>query len=118
MENNCTLNSFTAEAIAGMAIANLRGFNSYLLNNFDITQERYRYALKISESIISMLSQQPFENRSKKEEMKFLIDVYTEARIHQNPYDKARLENISSFLKTALDWMPEQKKKQKQEVIA
>jgi len=114
MENSITLSSFTAGAVAGMVIAELRGFNNYLMNNFDMRQERYKSAIKISESIISMLSQQPFENRSK-EEMKFLIDVYTEARKHREPYDKDRLENIAFLMKATLDWMDEQKQSQEQQ---
>ena len=111
MENSITLSSFTAGAVAGMVIAELRGFNNYLMNNFDMRQERYKSAIKISESIISMLLQHPFENRSK-EEMKFLIDVYKEARIHRDPYDKDRLENIAFLMKVTLDWMDEQKQSQ------
>ena len=111
MENSITLSSFTAGAVASMVIAELRGFNNYLMNNFDMRQERYQTAIKISESIISMLLQHPFENWSK-EEMKFLIDVYKEARIHQDPYDKDRLENIAFLMKVTLDWMDEQKQSQ------
>ena len=66
MENSITLNSFTAGAVAGMVIAELRGFNNYLMNNFDMRQERYKSAIKISESIISMLLQHPFKTAQKK----------------------------------------------------
>ena len=111
MESSITLNSFESDVIVGVVISELLEFKNYLMNNFNMSQERYQSAIKIAESVMSMLSQQPFENRSK-EELKFLIDVYTEARIHQTPYDKERIENIAFLTKLTLDWMAEQKQKQ------
>lgn len=111
MENSITLNSFESGVVAGVIISELLGFKNYVMNNFEMDQERCQRAIKIAESVISMLLQQPFENRSK-EELKFLIDVYTETRIHQNPHDKERLENIAFLTKTTLDWMAEQKQEQ------
>ena len=111
MENSITLNSFETGIVTGVIVSELFGLKEYLIHNFDMSQERYQSAIKIAESVISMLSQQPFENRSK-EELKFLIDIYTEARIHQTPYDKERLENIAFLTKLVLDWMAEQKQKQ------
>ncbi|MGN0919274.1 MAG: hypothetical protein ACI4OR_00725 [Alphaproteobacteria bacterium] len=108
MENSITLNSFEKGVVAGIIVSELIGFKKYLVNNFDMSKEGYQTAIKIAESVISMLSQQPFENKSK-EKIKFLIDVYTEARIHQNPYDKERLENIAFLMKSTLDWMATQK---------
>ena len=111
MENSITLHSFETGIVTGVIVSELLGLKEYLIHNFDMSQERYQSAIKIAESVMSMLSQQPFENRSK-EELKFLIDVYTEARIHQTPYDKERIENIAFLTKLTLDWMAEQKQKQ------
>ena len=111
MENSITLHSFETGIVTGVIVSELLGLKEYLIHNFDMSQERYQSAIKIAESVMSMLSQQPFENRST-EELKFLIDVYTEARVHQTPYDKERLENIAFLTKLALNWMAEQKQKQ------
>lgn len=110
MKNNITLSSFSAEIITSFLITELQELKKYLIGNFDLKQERYQNAIKIAESVISMLLQQPFENRSK-EELKFLIDVYTEVCIYKNPQDKNRLEQIAFLEKLMLDWLAEQGQK-------